>query len=53
MLAKITAMPNVQCIAHWIANIATHIVASTPIIAPVFFILLKICFKFELFKDFF
>ena len=53
MLAKITAMPDVQCIAHWIANIATADVASTPMITPVYFILLKICFKFELFKDFF
>lgn len=53
MLAKITAMPNVQCIAHCIANIATADVASMPVINPAYFILLKICFKFELFKDFF
>lgn len=39
MLAKITAMPNVQCIAHWIANIAIADVASMPVINPAYFII--------------
>ena len=39
MMAKITDIPNVQCIAHWIANIATHIVATIPVIIPAYFIM--------------
>ena len=39
MMAKTTAMPNVQCIAHWIASIDKIAVVNTAImILPVFMI---------------